>query len=64
MRAGKSIAVSLADRHRLEALIKDRNAAQNHVWRAKIVLLTADDIGTNEIMRRTGPSKTCVWRWQ
>ena len=21
-------------------------------------------IGTNEIMRRTGKSKTCVWRWQ
>jgi transposase len=28
------------------------------------VLLSADSIGTNEIMRRTGKSKTCVWRWQ
>jgi len=28
------------------------------------VLLTADGVGTNEIMRRTGKSKTCVWRWQ
>src|ERR1039458_2507384 len=35
-----------------------------HVWRAEIVLLSADGIGTNEIMRRTGKSKTCVWRWQ
>jgi transposase len=26
--------------------------------------LTADGIGTVEIMRRTGKSKTCVWRWQ
>jgi len=24
----------------------------------------ADGVGTNEIMRRTGKSKTCVWRWQ
>jgi hypothetical protein len=26
--------------------------------------LSADGVGTNEIMRRTGKSKTCVWRWQ
>jgi transposase len=24
----------------------------------------ADGLGTNEIMRRTAKSKTCVWRWQ
>jgi len=28
------------------------------------VLLTADGVGTNEIMRRTGTSKVTVWRWQ
>jgi transposase len=28
------------------------------------VLLSADRIGTVEIMHRTGTSKTCVWRWQ
>jgi transposase len=37
---------------------------QKHVWRTEIVLLTADGVGTNEIMRRPGKSKTCVWRWQ
>jgi transposase len=26
--------------------------------------LSTDGVGTNEIMRRTGKSKTCVWRWQ
>ena len=64
MRTGISIEVSPPDRDRLEALVRDRNAAQKHVWRAEIVLLTADGLGTNEIMRRTGKSKTCVWRWQ
>jgi transposase len=64
MRAGISLTVSPADRKRLEALVKDRNAAQKHVWRAEIVLLSSDGVGTNEIMRRTGTSKTCVWRWQ
>jgi transposase len=64
MRAGKSVTVSSAEARRLKALVKDRNAPQKNVWRAKIVLLTADGVGTNEIMRQTGKSKTCVWRWQ
>jgi transposase len=64
MRPGISITLSPRDRRRLEALVGDRNAAQKHAWRAEIVLLSADGAGTNEIMRRTGKSKTCVWRWQ
>jgi transposase len=28
------------------------------------VLLSAGRLGTVEVMRRTGKSKTCVWRWQ
>ena len=64
MRTGISISVSAADRRRLRALVRDRNAAQKQVWRARIVLLTSEGMGTNEIMRRTGKSKTCVWRWQ
>ena len=34
------------------------------VWRAEIILATADGLGTNAIMRLTGKSKPCVWRWQ
>jgi transposase len=64
MRTGVSITVSPSDRLRLESLVRDRNAPQKHVWRAKIVLLSADGHGTNEIKRQTGKSKTCVWRWQ
>ena len=64
MRTGISLTLSPPDRKRLLALVNDRNAAQKHVWRAEIVLLSADGTGTNEIMRRTGKSKTCVWRWQ
>jgi transposase len=64
MRTGVSITISSGDRDRLESLVRDRTAAQKHVWRAEIVLLSADGVGTNEIMRRTAKSKTCVWRWQ
>jgi transposase len=48
----------------LRSLINDRNAKAKTIWRAKIVLATADGHGTNEIMRRTGMSKPAVWRWQ
>ena len=58
------IFVSPANRARLENIVSDRNGASKHVWRANIVLLTADGLGTNEIMRLTGKSKPCVWRWQ
>ena len=64
MRTGISIILTSSDRLRLEAVARNRNTAQKHVWRAAIVLLSADGIGTTEIMRRTGTSKTCVWRWQ
>ena len=64
MRTGISITLKPSDRRRLAALARDRNAPHKHVWRAEIVLLSADGIGTHEIMRRTGKSKTCVWRWQ
>src|SRR6478752_1108969 len=64
MRTGISIALKPVDRRRLTTVAGDRNAPHKHVWRAEIVLLSADGVGTNEIMRRTGKSKTCVWRWQ
>ena len=42
----------------------DRNTRSKVVWRAGIVLATADGFGTVAVMRRTGKSKPCVWRWQ
>ena len=64
MRTGISFTAILTDRRRLDAVVRDHNTAQKHVWRATIILLSADGIGITEIMRRTGKSKTCVWRWQ
>ncbi|MFC3226792.1 IS630 family transposase [Marinibaculum pumilum] len=64
MRTGISISLNDADRRRLEAVVADRNSPQKHVWRARIVLLSADGVGTNAVMAATGTSKTTVWRWQ
>jgi hypothetical protein len=43
---------------RLAAVAGDLNAPQKHVWRARIVLMTADGLGTMAIARRTGSSPT------
>lgn len=64
MRTGISFTLAGSDRRRLNSIIGDRNAPQKHVWRARIVILSADGLGTHAIMRATGKSKTCVWRWQ
>ena len=64
MRTGIKVEVSSTDRVQLEAIVADRNAPQKHVWRAQIVLLTANGCGTAEIMHDAGVSKTAVWRWQ
>jgi transposase len=64
MRTGITVEVTADDRQRLAAIVADRNSPQKHVWRANIVLLTADGCGTTEIMRRAGVSKAAVWRWQ
>lgn len=48
----------------MEAVIADRNAPQKHAWRCRIVLGSADGLGTNAIMRDAGVAKTAVWRWQ
>ena len=64
MRAGIAIELGSTDRQRLAAIVADRDTPQKHVWRAQIVLLTAEGCGTEEIMRQSGTAKTTVWRWQ
>jgi transposase len=64
MRKGIVVDVGAEDRARLAAIVANRNSPQKQVWRARIVLLTADGLGTAAIMRQTGKSKSVVWRWQ
>ena len=64
MRAGIIVTVTPEDRSRLEAIVSDRNRAQKHVARARVLLATGEGLGTMEIMARSGLSKPAVWRWQ
>jgi len=64
MRTGITFTLGKFSRRRLEAIVAKRSSAQKHVWRARIVLLSAAGVGTMAIMAATGKSKTTVWRWQ
>jgi transposase len=56
--------VSAGDRARLEAIVADRNRAQKHVARARIILGSADRLNVAEIARRARVGRPAVWRWQ
>ena len=58
------ISITAEDRTRLAGLIADRNTPAKVVWRARIVLASADGEPVKAICRTTGMSKPCVWRWQ
>jgi hypothetical protein len=45
------IYITPEDRRRLEAVVRDHNRPQKHFWRARIILLNADGLGTNGIVR-------------
>jgi hypothetical protein len=45
MLTGTSISLSAIERARLVEIAADRNSPQKHVWRAQIVLLSADGVG-------------------
>ncbi len=49
------------NRAQLQALLTDRNTPRKLVWRAEIVLSTADGWGTNEIMRRANTFLGNYW---
>jgi len=56
--------VPAEDRARLEAIVADRNRAQKHVARARIILGSADRLKVAEIARRALVARPAVWRWQ
>ncbi len=48
----------------MKLLTANRNTPAKVVWRAQIVLATADGETVKGICRLPGKSKPCVWRWQ
>jgi hypothetical protein len=57
---GIQFEVAAADRARLEAIVADRNCSQKHVERARIVLLSAEGLGTLSNIHGSGGCRTAA----
>ena len=64
MRKIEQISISVADRERLQSLVRDRNTPQKVVWRARIVLLAGDGLTAVGISAAVGKSVLAVRRWR
>ncbi len=64
MRTSSTIMLSVPDRQRLEAIVRDRNTPQGQVTRARIILATDKGLGTNAMVRELATTKNTVWRWR
>jgi hypothetical protein len=54
MRTGITVTVNAEERLAVDALVENRNTPAKVVWRARIVLATADDCGTNQRNHASG----------
>jgi hypothetical protein len=65
MRSDVEVRLGPGDRERLEAVLADRNSAQKHVWRARIILATAEGCGINALVPGApilrGRQLQCAW---
>jgi hypothetical protein len=48
------------DRERLTAVVADRNSLQKHVWRARIILATAESCGTAKLVHGAANWRTLM----
>jgi putative transposase len=58
------VALTDAQRHELEALIRRHSAPQQLVFRARIILAAADGLGNAPIARRLGTSAVTARLWR
>jgi transposase len=64
MEAEQCIYLSPLDRAELAGWIAGRNTPQKLVWRARIVLMWADEAGVTAIVRALGKTKKTAYRWR
>jgi transposase len=55
--------LSAVDRARLQGIVGDRNSRAKHVYRARIVLLAGDGLGSTRVAHAVGKSEPTVRRW-
>jgi hypothetical protein len=57
MRNSITFSLSEADNQRLSGIVAAPLSPQKYVWRARIILLSSDGLGTSAIMSATGKSR-------
>jgi hypothetical protein len=60
MKKGIEVPLGPGARDQLEALIGEAESQQKHVWRARVVLLSAYGVRTMTIPRQTGKGKPTI----
>jgi transposase len=55
--------LSAGDRVLLQGIVGDRNSRAKHVYRARIVLLAGDGLGSTRVAHAVGKSEPTVRRW-
>ena len=63
-RPNQQLEVSRSEREQLEAVVRSRSLPHGVVQRARIVLLSADGVGSNEVAQRCGVSPQTVSHWR
>jgi hypothetical protein len=64
MRKGIEVRLGPGDCERREVVIGSGNSLQKNVWRARIVVLSADGVGTTAIQSQPARGKPTIWHWQ
>src|SRR4030042_1197874 len=60
----RSIALAPHQKERLEKIVNKRTNPQQTVFRAKIILLTAQGLSVDEIMKRLDTTRVTVSKWK
>lgn len=60
----RSIQLTETEKSELEAIVNKRTSPQQMVLRAKIIILTADGLSTDEIMSRLETTKVTISKWK
>lgn len=64
MRTSKCLSITDKDLTLLTGLIRDRNTLQKVALRARIVMMTVDDVSTGEIVRQLSTTAPTITRWR
>ena len=61
MRSDVELRLGPGDRERLERVVADRKSSQKHVWRARIILATAESYSSSVAELSSSSKASSIW---